>query len=258
MEKRCFEALMEVRQGESGAATLAGYAALFGEWSEDLGGFRERIAPGAFVQALTGDVRALWNHDPAFVLGRTTNGTLRLTEDLRGLRVEIDPPEGPLYAGFLENVRRGDVSQMSFGFSVIEDEKSFGENGQRLRLLKEVRLYEVSPVTFPAYPQTEVSLREWERGEHGGGNENGPPQAEETDAVEGTGIGEQGTVTVGMAAATVGACEEALESAATGDVPDEATVTQEVDDLSMANADAQASTAQEQTSRTRRLRLAAV
>ena len=127
MEKRCFEAALEVRQGESGAATLAGYAAVFGEWSEDLGGFRERIAPGAFGVALTGDVRALWNHDPAFVLGRTTNGTLRLAEDERGLRVEIDPPEGPLYAGFLENVRRGDVSQMSFGFSVIEDEKSYGE-----------------------------------------------------------------------------------------------------------------------------------
>ena len=94
MEKRCFEAALEVRQGETGTTTLVGYAAVFGEWSEDLGGFRERIAPGAFQAALTGDVRALWNHDPAFVLGRTTNGTLRLAEDGRGLRVEIDPPEG--------------------------------------------------------------------------------------------------------------------------------------------------------------------
>ena len=187
MEKRCFEAALEVRQGETGAATLAGYAAVFGEWSEDLGGFRERIAPGAFGAALTGDVRALWNHDPAFVLGRTTNGTLRLAEDERGLRVEIDPPEGPLYAGFLENVRRGDVSQMSFGFSVIEDEKSYGEKGERLRLLKEVRLYEVSPVTFPAYPQTEVSVREWpgregtrERGKQGAGEQG--TEREQDDA----------------------------------------------------------------------------
>ena len=150
MEKRCFEAALEVRQGETGAATLAGYAAVFGEWSEDLGGFRERIAPGAFEAALTGDVRALWNHDPAFVLGRTTNGTLRLAEDERGLRVEIDPPEGSLYAGFLENVRRGDVSQMSFGFSVVEDEKSYGEKGERLRLLKEVRLYDCLLYTSPS------------------------------------------------------------------------------------------------------------
>jgi HK97 family phage prohead protease len=171
MEKRWFEAALEVRQGETGASTLAGYAAVFGEWSEDLGGFRERIAPGAFEAALTGDVRALWNHDPAFVLGRTTNGTLRLAEDGRGLRVEIDPPEGSLYAGFLENVRRGDVSQMSFGFSVIEDEKSYGEKGERLRLLKEVRLYEVSPVTFPAYPQTAVNVREWP-GREGAQNED--------------------------------------------------------------------------------------
>jgi uncharacterized protein len=174
MEKRCFEAQLEVRQGESGAATLAGYAAVFGEWSEDLGGFRERIAPGAFQSTLSGDVRALWNHDPAFVLGRTTNGTLRLHEDDRGLKIEIDPPSGALFSSFLENVRRGDVSQMSFGFSVVEDEKSFDENGKRLRTLKSVRLHEVSPVTFPAYPQTEVSLRDWEPG-------------------AGTGIGEQGT-----------------------------------------------------------------
>lgn len=119
MERRCFEAEMEVRDAESGAATLAGYAAVFGEWSEDLGGFRERIAPGAFQNTLSGDVRALWNHDPAFVLGRTTNGTLRLAEDDRGLRVEIDPPAGALFDSFLENVRRGDVTPMSFGFSVL-------------------------------------------------------------------------------------------------------------------------------------------
>lgn len=170
LERRAFDAQLELREaGEGAARTLFGYAAVFGAWSEDLGGFRERLEPGAFRSATSGDVRALWNHDPAFVLGRTTNGTLRLEEDERGLRVEIDPPTGPLYAGFLENVRRGDVTQMSFGFSVVADEKSYGPNGERQRVLKEVRLYEVSPVTFPAYAQTEVNLREWpgseERGE---------------------------------------------------------------------------------------------
>jgi HK97 family phage prohead protease len=169
VERRSFDATLELREGAGGegdtnapvSRTLTGYAAVFGEWSEDLGGFRERLERGAFRNAAEHDVRALWNHDPAFVLGRTTNGTLRLAEDERGLRVEIDPPEGPLYAGFLENVRRGDVSQMSFGFSVVADEKSYGKDGERLRVLKEVRLYEVSPVTFPAYTQTEVSLRDW-------------------------------------------------------------------------------------------------
>lgn len=162
MERRSFEAKLELREaGEGAGRTLTGYAAVFDAWSEDLGGFRERLEPGAFRTATSGDVRALWNHDPAFVLGRTTNGTLRLEEDAHGLRVEIDPPESPLYAGFLENVRRGDVTQMSFGFSVVADEKSYGPNGERQRVLKEVRLYEVSPVTFPAYAQTEVNLREW-------------------------------------------------------------------------------------------------
>lgn len=245
MEKRCFEAALEVRQGETGAATLSGYAAVFGEWSEDLGGFRERIAPGAFQAALTGDVRALWNHDPAFVLGRTTNGTLRLAEDDRGLRVEIDPPEGPLYAGFLENVRRGDVSQMSFGFSVIEDEKSYDEDGQRLRLLKEVRLYEVSPVTFPAYPQTEVNLREW-------------PRREETEGVQGTeraGNGEQG---VDVDDEALGGDEVAAqEVSAVTEAPVEEAAAPESESAPRLEAAAHRKAEQEQAVRLRRLRLAA-
>jgi HK97 family phage prohead protease len=225
---------------KTGAATLAGYAAVFGEWSEDLGGFRERIAPGAFQAALTGDVRALWNHDPAFVLGRTTNGTLRLAEDERGLRVEIDPPEGPLYAGFLENVRRGDVSQMSFGFSVIEDEKSYGEKGERLRLLKEVRLYEVSPVTFPAYPQTEVSVREWPRREG-----TAEPMSGEQGA-DAPAASEDGAEPTSVQAA--GPCEESAEGLGDSELADE----QPQEELIQA-----ATIDQTQAIRMRRLRLAA-
>ncbi len=239
MEKRCFEAALEVRQGKTGAATLAGYAAVFGEWSEDLGGFRERIAPGAFQAALTGDVRALWNHDPAFVLGRTTNGTLRLAEDGRGLRVEIDPPEGSLYAGFLENVRRGDVSQMSFGFSVIEDEKSYDEKGERLRLLKEVRLYEVSPVTFPAYPQTEVNVREWPGREGSEGTRDGEPEAGEAEAPP---DGDEAAVSEEFQSAEVPAEEEVAPGVASTLAPAE-----------LVHEKAE----QEQEVRVRRLRLAA-
>ncbi len=242
MEKRCFEAALEVRQGETGAATLAGYAAVFGEWSEDLGGFRERIAPGAFGTALTGDVRALWNHDPAFVLGRTTNGTLRLAEDGRGLRVEIDPPEGSLYAGFLENVRRGDVSQMSFGFSVIEDEKSYGEKGERLRLLKEVRLYEVSPVTFPAYPQTEVNVREW-------------PGREGTDRTEGARDGEQGADEI--VASDFGEAPAPEDISPVAKAPTEQTAAPESVSAQPLDAPAHGQAEQQQAIRVRRLRLAA-
>lgn len=161
VEKRVMDAQMELRAAEGERPVLVGYAAVFNQWSEDLGGFRERIAPGAFKRSLAGDVRALWNHDPSYVLGRTLNGTLALEEDARGLRVEITPPAGGIYDGFLDNVRRGDVNQMSFAFSVVKDAWEVDERGNKIRSLQDVRLYEVSPVTFPAYPTTEVGTREW-------------------------------------------------------------------------------------------------
>lgn len=160
MERRLLNAEMEVRAAEGEPTRMVGYAAVFNQWSEDLGGFRERIAPGAFKRTLGGDVRALWNHDPSFVLGRTLNGTLTLEEDARGLKVEITPPAEGIYAGFIENVKRGDVNQMSFAFSVVRDDWETDERGAKVRSLKEVRLHEVSPVSFPAYPTTEVGVRE--------------------------------------------------------------------------------------------------
>lgn len=161
MERRVLDAQMEVRADEGQPPMMVGYAAVFNQWSEDLGGFRERIAPGAFKRTLESDVRALWNHDPNFVLGRTLNGTLRLEEDARGLKVEITPPAGGIYDGFMANVKRGDVSQMSFAFSVVKDDRQKDERGNNVRVLQEVRLHEVSPVAFPAYPMTEVAVREW-------------------------------------------------------------------------------------------------
>ena len=102
---------------------------------------------------------ALWNHDTNHVLGRTTAGALRLDEDGHGLKVEIDPPGSA--AGFVESIERGDVSQMSFGFKVLEDRWDEDEEGQDIRTLLRVKLYEVSPVAFPAYPDTEVGVRAW-------------------------------------------------------------------------------------------------
>lgn len=160
MERRVVDARMEVRAAEGKSTPqIVGYAAVFNSLSQVLWGFREQIAPGAFGGSLADDVRALWNHDSAYVLGRTAAGTLRLSEDAHGLRVEIDPPETPLADSFVESIRRGDVNQMSFGFKTLEDTWDEDDQGQMIRTLLKVKLYEVSPVTFPAYTDTEVGLR---------------------------------------------------------------------------------------------------
>jgi len=161
IERRIFSGTgLEVRAGEGGETppVLEGYAAMFDELSEDLGGFREQIAPGAFTKALGGDVRALFNHDGNLILGRTKAKTLRLDEDQRGLRVEITPPDTSAARDLMKSIERGDVDQMSFGFRTMKD--SWDEvDGELIRTLIEVRLFDVSPVTFPAYPQTEIALR---------------------------------------------------------------------------------------------------
>jgi len=153
-------ALIETRA--EGARTLRGHAAVFNQLSEDLGGFREQIQPGAFAEAIEkDDVRALFNHSADFVLGRNLAKTLRLSEDARGLAIEIDLPDTQVARDLSVSIERGDVSQMSFGFSVRPGGQDFAKNdsGLMIRTLKRLRLYDVSPVTFPAYPQTDVALR---------------------------------------------------------------------------------------------------
>lgn len=162
IEKRIISATnLEVRASDDGKKTLRGYAAMYNSLSENLGGFREQIAPGAFRSAFEdgADVKAFWNHNSDHVLGRTTSGTLRLFDDDQGLRIEIDPPESA--ASFVEAVNRGDVSQMSFGFSVLPDgdRVDLDEDGMVIRTLTGVRLFEVSPVAMPAYPATSISSR---------------------------------------------------------------------------------------------------
>ncbi len=153
---------------ETEAPHIRGYAAVFDSESQplmEMGGqtFVERVAPGAFANSIDGgDVRALWNHDPNYVLGRTTAETLRLSEDEHGLAVDIIPPDTGWARDLMTSMRRGDVNQMSFGFQVVRDqwETERSDKGTRnVRTLLEVRLYDVSPVTFPAYPQTSVGVR---------------------------------------------------------------------------------------------------
>lgn len=150
-------------QGEGKDRRILGYAAVFNSLSEDLGGWKEMIEPGAFKNSiLKDDVRGLYNHDVNLVLGRTKAGTLVLVEDEIGLRYEIIPPETSYAGDLLVSIDRGDVDQSSFGFRTIEEAWRHPTEEQPfpIRLLREVKLYDVSPVTFPAYPVTSVTVRD--------------------------------------------------------------------------------------------------
>lgn len=163
MERSVFQAeLRATNGGENAAPQIQGYAAVFNQLSVVLYGmFREQIAPGAFAETLQqDDIRSLWNHNDDFPLGRKANGTLRLQEDQHGLYIENDPPDTQAGRDALVSIRRQDVNQMSFMFDTLVDDWSEDpQSGQIIRTLYKVKLYEVSPVTFPAYPATVVGVR---------------------------------------------------------------------------------------------------
>lgn len=145
----------EVREDSDGMH-LEGYAALFDSRSENLGGFTESIKPGAFRSSLKArnDIKLLWNHDTGAVLGSTRAGTMTLTEDERGLKVSADIANTSYGRDAAELVRRGDVTGFSFGFSMpARGGDEWNAEGTE-RVLKSVRLHEVSLVAFPAYPET--------------------------------------------------------------------------------------------------------
>jgi HK97 family phage prohead protease len=143
------------------APTIKGHAALFDNRTLIGSSFYEELQAGAFTKTITeGDARCLWNHDMNFVLGRVKSGTLRLSEDDQGLLIDCDPPQTALINDMvLEPIRRKDVDQMSFAFDAVRTEWIEQENDYPIRRLLEVKLYDVSPVTFPAYPDTYVAVR---------------------------------------------------------------------------------------------------
>ena len=150
---------LEVREDDD-KPKIKGYAAVFDSLSEELGFFKEKIEKGAFSRSIAqNDIRALWNHDDNYVLGRNKNGTLKLEEDDHGLRIEVEPPDTQWAKDCIKSLERGDVNQMSFGFFVRKDEWDESDPKNPVRTLKEVELLEVSPVTFPAYPETSVTAR---------------------------------------------------------------------------------------------------
>lgn len=144
--------------------SIEGYFAVFNSIYEIVPGMSESIAPGAFSKTLSGDIRALINHDTTLVLGRTKANTLQLREDSHGLWGHIDiNPNDTDAMNLYERVKRGDVDQCSFGFDILSEETDFRDDGSVHWTIKEVELYEVSPCTFPAYEETNISARAKER-----------------------------------------------------------------------------------------------
>ena len=159
-EKRIVQ-MVEVRADESGAKTLTGYAAVFNSPTSIGDYFIEQIAPGAFSDAIKGDVRCLYNHDRDHVLGRTKAGTLRLVEDAKGLRFEVDLPNTTTGKDVGTLVERGDVSGCSFNFRATK--QTWDDTvDPPLRTLEKLEIDEISIVTFPAYDDTSVGVRSLE------------------------------------------------------------------------------------------------
>lgn len=159
IERRTLSETVEFRRNGD-KMTAVGFALRYNKLSQNLGGFVERVAPGAVSKTIQeADIRALFNHSADMVLGRNKAGTLRLHDDPEGLRYEIDLPDTTLGRDLAVLLERGDVSGSSFGFRKIEDE--WGETGEGfpLRTLKVIALRDVSPVTFPAYTDSDSALR---------------------------------------------------------------------------------------------------
>lgn len=147
-------------RAEDGNLYIEGYFAVYNSRYDLWDGAYETIAPGAFEGETRGDVRALCNHDTTLVLGRTTAGTLKLRTDEVGLWGSIIVNQADQDAmNLYERVKRGDVSQCSFGFDIVDQDVQYMDGEPMVWTIKKVRLYEVSVVTFPAYQDTSVNVR---------------------------------------------------------------------------------------------------
>lgn len=157
----------EFQTREDGEALkIEGYFAVFDSVYEIGPGMSESVAPGAFTKTLSGDIRALTNHDTTLVLGRTKAHTLELREDSHGLwgSISINPKDADAM-NLYERVKRGDVDQCSFGFDIRSEDTDIREDGTIHWTIREVDLYEVSACTFPAYEETSISARSQQRDE---------------------------------------------------------------------------------------------
>ena len=156
---------LNIETREDGTSQVTGYASVFYRADDAGTEYRlfddvfERILPGAFDRALEegDDVRALFNHNPDHILARAPK-TLRLTTNKRGLRYEFDLPNTSAGKDLAESIRRGDISGSSFAFKV-DDESWRNDNDREIREVRAVRLFDVGPVTYPAYGSTTAAVR---------------------------------------------------------------------------------------------------
>lgn len=168
-ERRFFESSIELRDGGDGKAKVfRGYGLKFNTYSEDFGGWRERIAPGFLDNVLGNDVRILRDHTPSLILGRTKAGTARIGVDATGGWYEYDDPSTSYSLDLAISIARGDVNQSSFAFSLPPDGK--GDTWERQKdgtwlrtLLVAAELFDMSPVTYPAYPDTSIGERAFKK-----------------------------------------------------------------------------------------------
>ena len=159
MQTRTAQTEWQVRE-DTENPTIEGYFAVFNSNYEMGFDMSESIAPGAFTNSISGDIRALINHDTTLVLGRTTAHTLEVRQDERGLwgKISINPKDTDAM-NLYERVKRGDVSQCSFGFEIVSEETDFRDDGSIHWTITEARVHEVSVCTFPAYEDTGVKAR---------------------------------------------------------------------------------------------------
>lgn len=159
-EKRLYQNL-EIRALDSEKRQIGGYAAVFNSVTKIHPMLNEKVAPGAFGETVKNDdIRALWSHNPDFVLGRNKNNTLKLWEDDVGLAFSLELPDTQIGRDTFTLIKRGDITGMSFGFSIEADKwERGGQNQPHTRTIEKVRLFEISPVAFPAYDQTSVNVR---------------------------------------------------------------------------------------------------
>ena len=157
------QSTIEIREDDNGQRTIFGYAVKWEMKSHPMGWFQrfqEQFKKGAFAESLTKeDQRALWSHDTSQVLGRTKNGTLRLYEDDIGLRFELDLPDTTLGNDAYKSIKRGDIDGVSFGFRMRKEEWDESDPDNVTRTITQADLFEISPVGFPAYPDSQVSAR---------------------------------------------------------------------------------------------------
>lgn len=151
---------------ENDQMIIEGYFAVYDSVYQIAADMSESIAPGAFASSVSGDVRALINHDTTLVLGRTVPHTLEIKDDARGLwgRIVVNPKDSDAVNAY-ERVKRGDVSQCSIGFDVVKEDTEIREDGSIHWTIRDVKLWEVSICTFPAYEETNISARTAQRDE---------------------------------------------------------------------------------------------